>query len=88
MRTLISGSVKFFMLDAGELYPDPHNDNRYVGAYVIFPYEGQWLAQRHENNRWVHFTTDRFDTENEAFNFAYAHHLAAQHKLQANCKKK
>ena len=82
MRLFNSGGVKFYMLEAGDPYPDPHSDNRYTGAYVVFPFEGQWLAQKHENNRWINLTSDRFDTENEAFNYTYEHHQAEQKKLR------
>lgn len=71
------------MLDPGEPYPDPHADNQYVGAYAIFPYEGKWLAQRHEKGHWIDLTEKRFDTENAAFNYAHDHYLREQKKMFA-----
>lgn len=75
MRCLIAKNVKFYMLDAGESYPDPHSDNRYAGAYAVFPFDGKWRIQTHKNPRWVDLTPDAFDTENAAFNYAYSHFL-------------
>lgn len=81
MKTFKSGGVKFYMLAEGEPYPDPYADNQYVGAYVIFPYQGEWCAQIHERNTWKDLTQQRFKTENMAFNFAYDHFHAEQEKI-------
>lgn len=81
MKTFKTGGVKFYMLAAGEPYPDPNADNQYVGAYAIFPYEGKWLAQIHSKGSWLDLTDQRFDTENSAFNYAHDHYLSEQKKL-------
>lgn len=47
MGCLIVSGIKFYVLAEGESYPDPHNDNRYVGAYAVFPFEGKWVAQKY-----------------------------------------
>lgn len=39
MGCLIVSGIKFYVLAEGESYPDPHADNRYVGAYAVFPFE-------------------------------------------------
>lgn len=80
MRCFISGGVKFYTLAPGEPYPDPYADNQYIGAYVIFPYEGQWYAQIHERSGWRNLRTVGFATENEAFNFVYDRYLTGQDK--------
>ncbi|MDT7076447.1 hypothetical protein RQL62_17835 [Citrobacter amalonaticus] len=72
---MISDGVRFYMLDAGESYPDPHVHNEYVGAYAIFPHDSRWWVQIHEiPGYWINLTEQTFKTENEAFNFAYEHH--------------
>ena len=79
MGCLIVSGIKFYTLAEGESYPDPHADNQFVGAYAVFPYEGKWVAQKHfRGGRWIDITDQRFDTENEAFNFAYKY--AFMHK--------
>lgn len=83
MKTFISGGVKFYTLEAGDYYPDPNADNQYVGAYAVFLHEGEWVAQIHEKGHWLDLTPRRFESENEAFNFAYDHYIAAQAKIQA-----
>ncbi|HCD3313104.1 TPA: hypothetical protein ACJIWU_002325 [Enterobacter chengduensis] len=59
------------MLAPGEHYPDPYADKDYQGAYVIFPYEGKWLTQIFKNGKWIDLTDRRFETENQAFNYAH-----------------
>ena len=81
MKRFKSGGMAFYMLEPGELYPDAIADKEYVGAYVVFPYEGKWLAQNHTRGKWVDITDQRFETENEAFNFAYEHYIAAQAEI-------
>ncbi len=72
MGCLIVNGIKFYILGEGEAYPDPHADNQFVGAYVVFPFEGKWVAQKHfRGGRWTDITDRRFDTENDAFNFTY-----------------
>ena len=44
MGCLIVSGIKFYVLAEGESYPDPHADNRYVGAYAVFTFEGKWVA--------------------------------------------
>lgn len=86
MKCFKSGGVKFYMLSPGESYPDPFANNEYVGAYVVFFHEGRWWAQIHELKVWRNLTDQTFDTENEAFNFAYEHYgkmLDRRYKL--NC---
>lgn len=82
MRTFISGGVKFYSLADGEVYPDPYADNQYVGAYVVFPYEGKWCVQIHESGKWKDLTPQRFETENIAFNYAYDDYLEKQRRIQ------
>lgn len=45
MGCLIVSGIKFYVLAEGESYPDPHNDNRYVGAYAVFPFEESGLLR-------------------------------------------
>lgn len=81
MRCLISNGVRFYMLDAGEHYPDPHVRNDYAGAYAVFPHGGRWWVQIHEiPDYWINLTEQTFETENEAFNFAYEHHIESLNK--------
>lgn len=84
MKLFISGGVKFYTLAEGEAYPDPHADNRYVGAYVVFPFEGKWCVQILERNTWRDLTVQHFETDNIAFNFAYNHYVAQQEKQRNN----
>lgn len=81
MKRFKSGGMAFYMLGPGEFYPDPYSDKDYIGAYVVFPYEGEWLAQIHKNGGWVDITGRRFETENAAFNAAYDHYLAEEKKV-------
>lgn len=72
MLCLIVGGCKFYTLEEGEPYPDPHSDGSFAGAYVAFPIEGKWMAQKFITGRgWINITEQRFDTQNQAFNFAY-----------------
>jgi len=68
---IILSGIKFYVLAEGESYPDPHADNRYIGDYAVFPFDGKWVAQKHFRGHWSDITERRFDTENEAFNFTY-----------------
>ncbi len=75
MGCIILSGVKYYMLAEGEPYPDPHDDGRYMGAYVTFPYNGKWVAQKCVSyEKWEDITDQRFDTENQAFNFCYEYH--------------
>lgn len=75
MKKFKSSGIAFYFLEDGEPYPDASADKEYIGAYVVFPFEGKWLAQRHKKGYWLDITNKRFDTENEAFNYAYEHFL-------------
>lgn len=75
MKIFRSSGVLFYFLEEGGLYPDPTADKEYIGAYITFPYDGKWIAQRYKNGYWIDITDKRFDTENEAFNFAYDYFL-------------
>lgn len=81
MKRFKTGGMAFYMLAAGEFYPDPYADKDFVGGYVVFPYEGKWLAQIFTRGKWVDLTDQRFDTENAAFNFAHDHYLSEQKKM-------
>lgn len=75
MGCLILGGVKYYMIGEGEPYPDPHADNHFHGAYVVFPYHGKWVAQKcTSHKKWEDITDQRFDTENKAFNFCLDYH--------------
>lgn len=77
MGCLVIGGTKFYVLAAGAHYPNPHADNAYVGAYAVFPFEGKWIAQYHRPPAvWLDLTEQRFETANEAFNFAYEHYVS------------
>lgn len=80
MKCFKSGGMAFYMLEAGEPYPDAAADKEYIGAYVVFPYEGKWLAQIHTIGKWLDISEQRFDSENVAFNHAYQHYIDAQEK--------
>ncbi|MBZ7264567.1 hypothetical protein FMK81_24075 [Klebsiella oxytoca] len=80
MKCFISAGVKFYMLAPGEPYPDPYEGNNYIGAYVVFPFEGQWYAQIHFQRRWQKLTDRGFSTENEAINFVYERFLSGEDK--------
>ena len=82
MKCFKYGGMAFYMLEAGENYPDATADKEYIGAYVVFPFKGHWLAQILTQGNWTDITDQRFDSENAAFNFAYQHHTAAEEKLQ------
>ena len=72
MGCIILGAIKFYMLAEGESYPDPYGDGNYCGAYVVFPYQGKWIAQKCvSKGKWKDITDQRFETENLAFNYAY-----------------
>lgn len=87
MQILKSGGVKFYILEQGEMYPDPHSDNQFVGAYVVFPFEDKWAVQYYDKGRWLDLTELRFDSENAAFNYAYDHYTAVQNKLLATWRR-
>lgn len=75
MGCLILAGVKYYALAEGQPYPDPHADNQFHGAYVVFPFEGKWVAQECvTGGRWKDVTDQRFDTENKAFNFCLEYH--------------
>ena len=83
MGCLIVSGIKFYVLAEGDSYPDPHNDNRYVGAYAVFPFEGKWVAQKYfRGGRWSDITERRFNTENEAFNFTYEYALTPENRFK------
>lgn len=72
MGRLIVAGINFYMLAEGESYPNPNSGNNYSVSYVVFPYDGKWVAQKlRKGGRWIDITDQRFDTENEAFNFTY-----------------
>ncbi|EBH7423746.1 hypothetical protein CXI49_21265 [Salmonella enterica] len=79
MGCLVSGGVKFYLLKEGQNYPNPHADNSYMGAYVVFPFEGEWIVQYHQPpSSWLDLSERRFTNENEAFNFAYDYYLSSR----------
>lgn len=83
MSYLIVSGVKFYTLVEGESYPDPHADNQFVGAYAVFPFEGKWIVQQYyRGGRWTDITARRFDTENEAFNYAYEYAFAPENRFK------
>lgn len=83
MGCLIVAGINFYMLAEGESYPTPNIGNNYSVSYVVFPYEGKWVAQKlRKGVRWIDITDKRFDTENEAFNFTYEY--AFTHKDRHN----
>lgn len=41
MGCLIVSGINFYFLAEGEAYPDPNSDDRYFGAYAVFPSEGK-----------------------------------------------
>lgn len=77
MGCLVIGGTKFYVLAAGDKYPDPHSDYCYQGAYVVFPFEDNWIAQIHRPPAsWIDLSEKRFTSECEAFGFVYKHYVA------------
>lgn len=74
MRTFISGGVNFYFLSPGEKVPEP--DGGFIGAYAIWQREDdKWDVRWCRGSvKWQEITNQYFDTENEAFNFAYDHY--------------
>lgn len=82
MRTFSTAGYKFYMLDRGERAPDPYSSRDVAGAYLIWPRKsGKWDTRIFHRGQWTEFTDRQFDTENEAFNFAYDHYGATQNRF-------
>ncbi|ENK1087419.1 hypothetical protein AB2010_000635 [Citrobacter freundii] len=83
MGCLIVSGIKFYTLAEGEAYPDPNSDDKYFGAYAVFPSEGKWVAQKYfRTGNWHDITDQRFDTENEAFNFTYEYAFTPENRYK------
>lgn len=82
MRSFTSGGMAFYMLGEGERLPDVRG-NRYGNlGYVIWPRGDKWDVRRMGLRGWEKIADRLFDTENEAFNFAYDTYCADEERKQ------
>lgn len=76
MRKFVSG-VAFYMLDPGERLTNAELYHRYHDCrFVIWPRDGKWDVREMGFRGWDKITDRLFDSENEAFNFAYDKYCA------------
>ena len=72
MRKFVSGGAAFYMLDAGERLTKNEVFHRYHPArFVIWPRGNKWDVREMGLHGWEKITDKLFDSENEAFVFAY-----------------
>lgn len=71
MRKVILSGRAFYMLDAGEPFPN-HTDADFRSvSCAIFPQQDGWTVRAYVSLKWEPITNQTFDSENEAFNYAY-----------------
>lgn len=72
MRRFVSGAAAFYLLDPGERLTkrELFHLNHPV-RFVIWPRRDKWDVLERVGNEWVRLTDRLFDSENEAFMFAY-----------------
>ena len=72
MRKFVSAGAAFYMLDKGEKLTKNEIFHRYDPArFVIWPRKGGWDVMECVGNQWFRLSDRLFNTENEAFVFAY-----------------
>lgn len=83
MRKFVSAGAAFYMLDPGERLTKHEVYQRYHPVrFLIWPRRGQWDVLERVGNEWVRLTDQLFDTENEAFVFAYEKHCAEHDRMR------
>lgn len=83
MRKFVSGAAAFYLLDAGERLTKHEVYHRYHPVrFVIWPRRGKWDVLERVSNEWVRLTDSLFDSENEAFVFAYEKHCAEHDRMR------
>lgn len=81
MRKFVSAGAAFYMLDKGEKLTKHEIFHRYDPVrFVIWPRRDKWDVLECVGNEWVRLTDELFDTENEAFVFAYDKFCAEQER--------
>ncbi|WP_048784317.1 hypothetical protein [Pantoea vagans] len=72
MRKFVSAGAAFYMLDKGERLTKCELFHRYDPVrFVIWPRGDKWDLLERVGNEWLRLTDRLFDSENEAFVFAY-----------------
>lgn len=80
MRRFTSGAT-FYMLDAGEVLTKAELNHTYYPAdFVIWPRGNKWDVRENTIRGWEPITDRLFDSENEAFNFAYDNYCADEER--------
>lgn len=65
----------FYMLERGEKLPKHPQGRDFTGGYVIWPRKsGKWDIRYKFSPEWEPITDRLFDTEEEAFAFAFEHY--------------
>lgn len=81
MKSIVFGGVKFIFLVRGEKLPQAKIGNDYGGSYLIWPRKNGLWDIRWKWPDWQEITTQQFDDEHAAFQFAHEHHLKRMKKL-------
>lgn len=75
MRTFKDRGFAFYFLELGEALPNIYAKGDFTGGYVIWPREiGKWDIRYKFSPEWERITDRLFDTEQEAFAFAFEHY--------------
>lgn len=81
MRKFVSAGTAFYMLDKGEKLTKNELYHIYHPVrFVIWPRGDKWDVMERVGNDWVRLTDRLFDSENEAFVFAYDKFCAEQER--------
>jgi hypothetical protein len=76
MKVFSCQGFKFYFLQHGEKLPNIYASGNFTGGYVIWPRNsGKWDVRYKFSKDWEEITDKIFDSENEAFQFAYEHYL-------------
>jgi len=85
MRKFSTGGYTFYMLQRGERAPNPLDDTRFCGAYLIWPMQsGFWDVRAFKDGVWIEVTNESFETENAAFNYVYKRYCDEYNKHLRN----
>jgi len=83
MRKFVSAGASFYMLDKGEKLTKHEIFHRYDPArFVIWPRKGGWDVMECVGDEWFRLSDSLFDSENEAFVFAYEKFCADQERAR------
>lgn len=75
MRKFFTSATAFYMLSDGEVLSKSDINFDFNRMYIIWPKSGLWKVRHKWHRGWEEISMVDFESENDAFNFAYEHFL-------------